>query len=109
MAVDVTADIAGRSIAAATSTWQDCSRYCQGLCPCPLPPWLWKCNEDNPTITENPQRKFLFYGDLYLGLIPSRPLVDGVEVTTGKSSHGAEAVNACLHAESASRNKITDW
>ncbi len=41
-------------------TWTDCSRYCQGVCPCPDPPWLWKCNQrDQQLRKRDPQKRWI--------------------------------------------------
>ncbi len=39
--------------------WVDCQRYCIGQCPCPDPPWLWKCNRVPPTPKKRDPQKVL--------------------------------------------------
>ena len=44
-------------------TWTDCSKWCQGVCPCPNPPWLWKCNQViDESKQVDPQMRFNFIG-----------------------------------------------
>lgn len=38
--------------------WEPCSKYCQGLCPCPDPPWLWKCNHIPKFKVVDPQMRW---------------------------------------------------
>lgn len=44
-------------------TWTDCGKFCQGVCPCPDPPWLWKCNlEETQPIRVDAQMRFNLIG-----------------------------------------------
>ena len=58
MSADGIVDTAGLSTARVSErTWTDCSRYCQGVCPCPDPPWLWQCNKEPEEVkVRDPQR-----------------------------------------------------
>ncbi len=38
--------------------WKSCSSYCQGLCPCPEPPWLWKRNLKSRVKDVDPQMRW---------------------------------------------------
>ena len=58
MSADGIVDTAGLLTARVSErTWTDCSRYCQGVCPCPDPPWLWQCNKEPEEVqARDPQR-----------------------------------------------------
>ena len=41
-------------------SFKPCQRYCNGLCPCPDPPWEWRCKQIPVEIPKrNPQKRWI--------------------------------------------------